>query len=99
VQSYPVALSRVELQERRRAAFEEWYEGLRESPDASVRLHALEQLAQRPGDTTEFLLSALGDEDDALRDRAEELVEQLFEREAEDLAVDEDSMEAAEERR
>jgi hypothetical protein len=64
-----------------------------------VRLHALELLAQQPGDTTVLLLSALGDEEDAVRDRAEELIEQLLDQEAEDLAADEDSMEAAEKHR
>jgi len=35
-QAVSVAMSRAELQERRRVAVEEWYEGLRESPDAHL---------------------------------------------------------------
>ena len=64
-----------------RAARERWFAELRESPDAMVRLQALELWAQQPGKGIDPLTYALVDEDEAVRARAEELYEQQLARE------------------
>jgi hypothetical protein len=66
-----------------REARELWFAELRESPDAPVRLQALETWAQQPGDTIDPLTYALVDEDEDVRARAEELYEQQLAREEE----------------
>lgn len=64
------------------AAWREWYAAARESPDVSVRLQALEQWAQRPGDQLDPVTYGLVDEDDTVRARAQGLYEQHVQREA-----------------
>jgi len=64
-----------------REARERWFAELRESPDATVRLQALEAWAQQPGTGINPLTHALVDEDEAVRARAEELYEQQLARE------------------
>ena len=58
-----------------------WFAELRESPDVTVRLQALEAWAQQPGTGIDPLTYALVDEDEAVRARAEELYEQQLARE------------------
>ena len=62
-------------------ARQEWLAELREHPVATVRLQALELWAQQPGDDIEPMLEALGDDDEQVQARAEELWEQQFTRE------------------
>ena len=64
-----------------REARERWFAELRESPDAMVRLQALETWAQQPGKSIDPLTYALVDEDEAVRARAHELYEQQLARE------------------
>ena len=68
-------------EQAQRAARERWFAELRESPDATVRLQALEHWAQQPGKGIDPLTYALVDEDEAVRARAEELYEQQLARE------------------
>ncbi len=68
-------------EQAQRAAREQWFAELRESPDATVRLQALEHWAQQPGTGIDPLTHALVDEDEAVRARAEELYEQQLARE------------------
>lgn len=68
-------------------ARELWFAELRESPDATVRLQALEQWAQQPGDTINPLTYALVDEDEAVRARAEALYAQQRAREEAETAL------------
>jgi hypothetical protein len=60
-----------------------WFAELRESPDATVRLQALALWAQQPGMGIDPLPSALVDEDEEVRARAEELEAQQRAREEE----------------
>jgi hypothetical protein len=55
---------------------EQWFAELRESPDVTVRLQALEVWAQQPGDSIDPLTYALVDEDEDVRTRAQALWEQ-----------------------
>lgn len=64
-----------------REAREVWFAELRENPDATVRLQALEFWAQQPGTGIDPLTFALVDEDEEVRARAEELYEQQLARE------------------
>lgn len=64
-----------------REAREMWFAEQRESPDATVRLQALDHWAQQPGTGIDPLTHALVDEDEAVRARAEELYEQQLARE------------------
>ena len=64
-----------------REAREQWFAERRESPDATVRLQALETWAQQPGDGIDPLTFALVDEDEEVRARAEELWDQQLARE------------------
>jgi hypothetical protein len=59
-----------------REARQQWLAELRAHPDATVRLQALDLWAQEPGDDIESVLDALGDEDEQVQARAEELWEQ-----------------------
>lgn len=52
-----------------------WLTAAREDPDPSVRLHALEVWAQRPGESLDPVTYALVDPDDSVRARAQELME------------------------
>jgi hypothetical protein len=70
-------------EQAQREAREQWVAELRESPDATVRLQALELWAQQPGDTIDPLTYALVDEDEEVRARAEELEAQQRTREEE----------------
>ena len=64
-----------------REARERWFAELRESPDVTVRLQALEAWAQQPGTGIDPLTFALVDEDEDVRARAEELWAQQLARE------------------
>lgn len=66
----------------KREAWIQWYEAARESPDVSVRLQALEQWAQRPGEALDPVTYGLVDQDEAVRSRAQQLYEQALAREA-----------------
>ena len=68
-------------EQAQREARELWFAERRESPDATVRLQALEHWAQQPGTGIDPLTYALVDEDEAVRARAEELYEQQLARE------------------
>ena len=74
-------------EQAQREAREQWFAELRESPDATVRLQALEQWAQQPGDTINPLTYALVDEDEAVRARAEALYAQQRAREETETAL------------
>ena len=56
-----------------RTAREQWFAEARESPDATVRLQALETWAQQQGDAIDSVLDALEDEDELVCERAEAL--------------------------
>lgn len=62
------------------AAWDAWYATARESPDVTVRLQALEQWAQRPGDVLDPVTYGLVDHDEAVRNRAQTLYEQALAR-------------------
>jgi len=72
----------VTAEQTQREARERWLAEQRESPDARVRLQALESWAQQPGKSLDPLTDALMDEDQAVRTRAYELYEQQRAREA-----------------
>jgi hypothetical protein len=72
---------RAAADQAQREAREMWFAELRESPDATVRLQALEAWAQQPGTGIDPLTFALVDEDEAVRARAEALDEQQLARE------------------
>jgi hypothetical protein len=67
---------RAEAEQAQREARQQWMAALRESPDAPVRLHALNLWAQEPDDDLEPLFEALGDDDEAVQARAEEVWEE-----------------------
>jgi len=77
----PPSDAQTPAEQAQRAARELWFADLRESPDATVRLQALEHWAQQPGTGINPLTHALVDEDEAVRARAEELYEQQLARE------------------
>jgi len=77
-------------------AWDEWYEAVRESPDVDVRMQAVELWAQQPSHMRDQLASALLDEDEAVRERAEELYEQQLEGEEMESVNDEVSAEPVE---
>ena len=64
------------VKQAQQEARESWFAERRESPDATVRLQALETWAQQPGTGIDPLTYALVDEDEAVRARAEALYEQ-----------------------
>jgi hypothetical protein len=64
------------VEQAQQEARESWFAERRESPDATVRLQALETWAQQPGTGIDPLTYALVDEDEAVRARAEALYEQ-----------------------
>lgn len=74
-------------EQAQREAREQWFAELRESPDATVRLQALEQWAQQPGTGIDPLTYALVDEDEAVRARAEALYAQQLAREEAETAL------------
>jgi hypothetical protein len=59
-----------------REARQRWFAEVREHPDVTVRLQALELWAQHPGDALDPVTYALVDEDEHVRARAQELWEQ-----------------------
>jgi hypothetical protein len=61
-----------------RSARERWYGEMRESPDVTTRLQALEFWAQQRGEALDPVSLALVDEDESVRTRAQELWEQQF---------------------
>ncbi|MGH7207994.1 MAG: hypothetical protein ACREIL_01280 [Nitrospiraceae bacterium] len=63
-------------------AWAQWYAAVREHPDVSVRLQALEQWAQQPGEAIDPVTAALVDEDEQVRGRAQDLYDQQLTREA-----------------
>ena len=77
----PPSDERAAADQAQRAAREQWFAELPESPDATVRLQALETWAQQPGKGIDPLTYALVDEDESVRARAEELYEQQLARE------------------
>jgi len=60
-----------------------WLAAAREDPDPNVRLHALETWAQNPGESLDPVTYALVDPDEAVRTRAQELVEKVWAAKAE----------------
>ena len=67
---------RADPDQAQREARQRWFEEVRENPDVTVRLQALELWAEQPGDGIDPLTYALVDEDEQVRARAEELWEQ-----------------------
>jgi hypothetical protein len=65
-----------------REARQLWFAEVREHPDVTVRLQALEVWAQQPGDALDPVTYALVDGDEHVRARAQELWEQQLTREA-----------------
>jgi hypothetical protein len=57
-----------------------WLAAAREDPDPNVRLHALGTWARHPGEYLDPLTYALVDPDEAVRARAQELVEEQLAR-------------------
>jgi hypothetical protein len=78
----PLSDAQTPADQAQREARELWFAELRESPDVTVRLQALEVWAQQPGDSIDPLTFALVDEDEDVRARAEALWEQQLAREA-----------------
>jgi hypothetical protein len=58
------------------AQWQAWFATARESSDVGMRLQALEQWAQRPGEALDPVTYGLVDEDESVRTRAQELYEQ-----------------------
>jgi hypothetical protein len=58
-----------------------WFAEVREHPDVTVRLQALEVWVQQPGDALDPVTYALVDGDESVRARAQELWEQQLTRE------------------
>ncbi len=54
-------------------AWSKWYEAARDSPEVSVRLQALETWAQQPGGSLDPITYGLVDQDESVRERAQEL--------------------------
>ena len=69
-----------------RESWQRWFEEVRENPDVTVRLQALELWAEQPGEDMDPLTYALVDEDEEVRARAEELWEQQLTREEAETA-------------
>jgi hypothetical protein len=63
-------------------AWERWYAEVRESPEAGMRLYALDVWAQQPSKALDPVTFALVDEDEEVRTRAQELYDQQLTREA-----------------
>jgi hypothetical protein len=63
-------------EQAQRLARERWYAEARESQDVTVRLQALEFLAQQRGDALDPVTFALVDEEESVRTRAQALYEQ-----------------------
>ena len=63
------------------AAWQQWYEAARDSPEVTMRVQALEQWAQRPGDPLDPVTYGLVDPDETVRSRAQALYEQYLARE------------------
>jgi hypothetical protein len=57
-----------------------WLAAARDDPDPKVRLHALETWAQNPGESLDPVTYALVDADEAVRARAQQLVEEALAR-------------------
>ena len=72
---------RVDADQAQQEARQRWFEEVRENPDVTVRLQALELWAEQPGDGIDPLTYALVDEDEQVRARAEELWEQQLTKE------------------
>ena len=72
----PPSDAKTTADQAQREAREMWFAELRESPDVTVRLQALEFWAEQPGNGIDPLTYALVDEDEQVRARAEELWEQ-----------------------
>ena len=62
-------------------AWAQWYAAARAHPDVSVRLQALEQWAQQPGEALDPVTYALVDGDEDVRTRAQDLWAQQLTRE------------------
>ncbi|MGH7208302.1 MAG: hypothetical protein ACREIL_02845 [Nitrospiraceae bacterium] len=62
-------------------AWAQWYAAAREHPDVGVRLQALEQWAQQPGEALDPVTYALVDGDEDVRGRAQDLWAQQLTRE------------------
>jgi len=79
----PPSNAQTTADQAQRETREMWLAELRESPDATVRLQALQHWAQQPGTGIDPLTFALVDEDEEVRTRAEELyAQQLAQEEA-----------------
>ena len=63
-----------------KASDDAWLAAAREDPDPNVRLHALGTWAQHPGESLDPVTYALVDPDEAVRARAQELVEEQLAR-------------------
>ena len=63
-------------EQAQRAARERWYAEMRESPDVTARLQALEVWAKQPNESLDPVTLALVDEEESVRERAQELWEQ-----------------------
>jgi hypothetical protein len=72
---------RADAEQAQREARQMWFDEVRENPDVTVRLQALELWAEQPDDDIDSLTYALVDEDEQVRARAEELWEQQLTRE------------------
>jgi hypothetical protein len=64
------------------AQWQAWFAAARDSPDVGLRLHALEQWAQRPGEAVDPVTYGLVDEDESVRARAQELYQKQLTRDA-----------------
>jgi hypothetical protein len=73
---------RANAERAQQEARQRWFAEVRENPDVTVRLQALELWAQQPGDGIDPVTYALVDEDEHVRARAQELWEQQLTQEA-----------------
>lgn len=72
----PASDEKMIAEQAQRAARERWYAEMRESPDVTARLQALEVWAQQPNESLDPVTLALVDEEESVRERAQELWEQ-----------------------
>ena len=72
------ATEQMKFDDVQREARQKWYAEMREAPEVSLRLHALDVWAEHPNDGIDPLTYALVDADESVRTRAQELYSQYL---------------------
>lgn len=83
----PIPTPGLDHEVRQQEAWSKWFEAARDSPDVSVRLQALETWAQRPSDNLDPITHGLVDQDETVRERAQELYTHQLQLEATSAAA------------